>query len=102
MGIFIVVDSCVASFRANGYVANNSDATVEAIAKGAERLSELGRLQYEFLESHSEIANNIFKSDFSDGTVIVCNYSDAAFNFGGRKIAPMSYTVFSESSPKID
>lgn len=54
----------------------------------------MGYLQFEYFESHNEIAPNIFKSEFSDGSVIICNYSDSEFKYKHSKIPPMDYRLF--------
>lgn len=67
---------------------------VAEIKKGSDLLDKMGYLQFEYFESHNEIAPNIFKSEFSDGSVIICNYSDSEFKYKHSKIPPMDYRLF--------
>ena len=68
--------------------------SVSAIKKGYDLMLKIGRLQYEFLESHEEIAPMVFKSLFSDSTEIICNYSAKAFSYRDKAVSPLSYEVF--------
>ncbi len=71
--------------------------TVSEIKKGREHLKEMGYLQYEFLDNHEEIAPNVFKSEFSDGSVIISNYTDKAFAYNDETIDSMSNKLFKPS-----
>ena len=50
-------------------------------------------LQYEFMESHDELANDVFRTTYSDGSEVVCNYSDKAFVYRGETVKPMDYKL---------
>lgn len=67
---------------------------VSEIKKGAELLEKMGYLQLEYFNSHKEIAPKVFRSEFSDGSVVICNYSDADFEYRNSRIAPMDYRLF--------
>ena len=54
----------------------------------------LSHLQWEFMEDHCQLSENITKTTFSNGTEILCNYSKNDFQYNGKKIAPLSYEVF--------
>ena len=43
-------------------------------------------LQYEFMESHDEIAKDVFVTKYSDGSEIVSNYSDKDFAYRGKTV----------------
>ena len=66
---------------------------VQAIQQAYETHKKLSWLQYEFLEDHCEIAPGIMCSIFSDGTIILCNYTDAAFDYEGTPVPPMDYAI---------
>lgn len=70
--------------------------SVSAIKKGYDLLQEIGHLQYAFFEEHKEVEPNVFLSRFSDGTEIICNYTDSDKKYKGEKIAPKSYKVFAK------
>ena len=55
----------------------------------------LKHLQYEYLEDHAEIAPDVFRSRYSNGEEVVCNYTDKPFAYGGAAVAPFAYGIFS-------
>ena len=67
--------------------------SVQNVKKGFDEFETLKRLQYETMEEHTEIADKIFKSVFSDGTSIISNYGDADALIDGKTVKPMSYIV---------
>lgn len=50
-------------------------------------------LQYEFMESHDEIAKDVFLTRYSDGSEVVSNYSEKVFSYKGKKIPAMDYKL---------
>ena len=71
--------------------------SVKAIKKGSDLIDELGYLQYEFLDQHKEISDNIYLSKYSDGSEIVCNYTDKPFTYRGEAVNPVSYKLYTPS-----
>lgn len=65
----------------------------QAIQKAYETHKKLSYLQYEFLEDHSEVAPGVMRSVFSDGTVILCNYSSGEYKNGDTVVPPLDYVV---------
>ena len=51
-------------------------------------------LQYEFMDYHGSIGDNVFLTRYSDGSEVVTNYSDKDFSCKGRIIKPMDYQLF--------
>ena len=45
-------------------------------------MKEYGYIQYLTMDDHEEIAPDVFKTTFSDGTVTICNYSKEPFAYG--------------------
>ena len=76
--------------------------SVAKIREGYEEFQCLRPLQYEFMENHEQLTENVFETTFSDGTRIVTNYSSEPFVCRGRTVKPMSYEVFwsAENQPK--
>lgn len=64
-----------------------------AIQKAYDTHKQLAWLQYEFLEDHCEIAPEVMRSEFSDGTVIICNYSAQPYDYKGTTVPSMDYAV---------
>ena len=58
---------------------------------------KLRHLQFEFMESHSEISPNVFLVKYSDGSEMVCNYNESSFDYMGKSVKPMSYELYKAS-----
>lgn len=71
-------------------------ASVTEIKKGYDDMLKLGYLQYEYLENHEEIVPNVFKSTFSDGSEIVCNYSSTTYQYQATNIEVNGYKLFKQ------
>lgn len=69
---------------------------VEAIRKGCDHLEEYGYLQYEFMDDHCELAEKVFRTTWSDGTELICNYSPESFNYKDVEVQPMNYKYFTK------
>jgi len=54
-------------------------------------------LQYEFMDSHSEIAPDVFLTEFSDGSKIVTNYTDKDFAYEGKTVKGKDYLLINPS-----
>ena len=55
----------------------------------------LKHLQFEYLEDHAEIAPDVFRSRYSNGEEVVCNYTDKPFAYHGTAVASFAYGIFS-------
>ena len=53
--------------------------SVEAIKRAYDEYEELKDLQYAFMENHEKLADNIYRTTFSDGTTITVNYNDLRY-----------------------
>lgn len=69
-------------------------ASVDAVRQGYDYLKEYGYIQYLTMEDHHSLAEGVYRTLFSDGTVTICNYSETPFTFKGEEIAPESWKVF--------
>ena len=65
--------------------------SVKVIKDGFDEYQPLAHLQYETLDDHEEIAPGLTRSVFSDGTQIICNYSDKAARYDGKDVPPLDY-----------
>ncbi len=70
--------------------------TTAKIKEGYDEFQKLKPLQYEFMTSHEKIADNVFKSVFSDGTAIVCNYGQTDYHYRNSIVKALDYSVFKE------
>ena len=66
---------------------------VDSVKRAYADAKMLEKLQYEFFEHHEEISDGLFMSTFSDGTRIVCNYSDKAAKYLDKTLEPYSYIL---------
>lgn len=66
----------------------------EPVKKAYDEYQPLKYLQYEFMDFHGEIAKDVFKTVYSDGSEVVTNYSAAPFEYRGKKIGSMDYALF--------
>ena len=76
------------------FIAYNDDA-VRKIAEAYHEYQPLKYLQYEFMQSHREIAPQVFLTTYSDGSETVCNYSKKSFTYKHRDVPSMDYVLFS-------
>ena len=58
---------------------------------------KLLHLQYEFMESHEEIAKDVYLVKYSDGSEMIFNYRTSLFEYRGRQVAAKEYELYSKS-----
>ena len=68
-------------------------ASVAKIKAGYDEYAALCHLQTTFMENHEQLEPGITRTSFSDGTTILCNYRDSAFEFQGKRVKPHDYLV---------
>ena len=59
-----------------------------------DRWQMLKHLQFEYMEDNVEIAPDVFRSIYSNGQEVVCNYRDTPFEYRGISVEPFSYGLF--------
>ena len=52
-------------------------------------------LQYEFIQEHKKIADNVFLTLYSDGTEFITNYNKTPFIYKGQTVAAEDYKMLS-------
>ena len=75
----------------------NSYKNLTPIKTAYDEYQPLKYLQYEFMESHDEIAKDVFLTTYSDGSETLCNYSSDAFVYRGTTVKPMGYALIKPS-----
>lgn len=65
-----------------------------AVKEGYDYLKEYGHLQYETMEDHCALADGVYRTLFSDGTVTVCNYSGTPYVYEGTTVGAESWRTF--------
>ena len=68
--------------------------TAAFVKKGYDEFEALSDLQFEFMEQHEQLAPNVFRTAFSNGAEIICNYTDSDYVHKGQTIAPNRYRLF--------
>lgn len=56
----------------------------EEIKALTDEYEELALLQYEFMEKHEEIRENVFATEYSDGTRIICDYNTLTYQIAEK------------------
>lgn len=57
----------------------------------------LKHLQYAFMENHKELSKDVFLTVYSDGDEVLTNYSAKPFDYKGKTVASLDYTLFKAS-----
>ncbi len=58
---------------------------------------KLRHLQYEFMESHEELAQDVFLVKYSDGSEMIFNYRTTPFEYRGRTVKAKEYELYNPS-----
>jgi len=64
------------------------------VKKGCDEFDALSDLQFEFMEQHEQLAPDVFRTAFSNGAEIICNYAERDYVHNGQAIAPNRYRLF--------
>ncbi len=79
--------------RPTFYFANYRKLGYKPIKEAYDEYQPMKHLQYEFMENHSEIAPNVFLTEFSNGESIITNYTDKDFDYKGNKVKAKDYLL---------
>ncbi len=71
--------------------------SIDALKRAWDEFSKLKHLQLEFMDSHEEIAKDVFITRWANGDEIVSNYSDKDYQYKGNIVKPLKY-VFVKAS----
>ena len=69
-------------------------ADLRSIKAMYDRWQPLKHLQFAFLDDHAEIAPEVFRSRYSNGEEVVCNYTEKPFAYRGETVAPLDYRLY--------
>lgn len=75
-------------------------ASVKKIKQGYDDFESVRKLQLEFMESHDQLADEVFRTGFSDGTVIITNYGNNPFVYKDKTVAPVGYLITQEKDAR--
>ena len=72
---------------------------VPYIKKAFDEFKPVRHLQFEFMRSHSKVADGVYLTEYENGERTVCNYNDTPFVFEGKTVAPVSYILIAPKKP---
>ena len=58
-------------------------------------------LQYEFIDDHREVSENVFTTVYSDGSEIVTNYTDSDFTYKGEIVKAQDFRLYKANEVSI-
>ncbi len=64
------------------------------VKKGYDDFNVLADLQLEFMEQHEQLAPDVFRTAFSNGSELIVNYGSTAFSYKNTAIPPMQVKRF--------
>lgn len=64
------------------------------IKQAYDEYQPLKYLQYEFIQKHETVAENITRTTYSDGSEVVTNFSDKPFEYKGEIVAAKDFKLF--------
>jgi hypothetical protein len=86
--------------RPSYYWAINKNCDFGVLKEAYDEYEKRKHLQYEFMEYHGKLADNVFITRYSDKTRIVCNYGKEPYNYKGVEVKPMDYIIYKPSKQK--
>ncbi len=66
---------------------------VAAIKAGYDEFEPLRRLQFEFMDEHDQLAPEVFRTGYADGTAVITNYGETDYDYQGHTVPARSYRV---------
>ena len=67
---------------------------VDEIKKIYDQYQPMVYLQYEFMDFHGEIADNVFVTRYSDGSEVITNYTKKPFAYKGQTVPAEDFKLF--------
>ena len=78
------------------YFTNYKKFGLKPIKEAYDEYKPMRHLQYEFIDFHDEIAENVFITEFSNGEIIVTNYSNTDFTFKNKIVKAKNYKLYND------
>ena len=75
----------------------NNYKNLKPIKEAYDEYQKSKHLQYEFMDSHRQIQDGIFETEYSDGTKVVTNYTDKEFFYNAQSVPAMDYKIFAQN-----
>lgn len=67
---------------------------IDAVAEAYREYLPMLHLQYEFIDRHQQLEKGVFLTGYSDGSVVIVNYSDKPYEYEGSIVGPRDYKLF--------
>lgn len=74
------------------YTATNVK-NVPKIKEFYDEYQKVAHLQLEFMQEHKKLADDVYLTVYGDGSRVVTNYTNAPYEFEGKKVAAMDYLL---------
>lgn len=68
---------------------------IDAVAEAYREYLPMRHLQYEFIDRHERLDKDVFLTGYSDGSVVVVNYSNKPYNYADTLVNARDYKLFS-------
>jgi len=68
------------------------------VKKIYDRYQKVSRLQYEFMDDHREISKGVFLTKYSDGSIIITNYTKKPFEYCGAVVPAEDFALIEPSN----
>jgi len=68
-------------------------ASVAKIKEGYDEFTARAHLQTEFMERHERVDTDVYRTVYADGSEMICNYRQTAFDYKGRTVAPLRHIL---------
>ncbi len=66
---------------------------VSKLKEAYDEFKDMAHLQLQFMESHEEIAQDVYKTVYEDGSEVIINYADTPYQYGDTLIQSQDYNV---------
>ncbi len=86
--------------RPSYYWAINKNCDFGVLKEAYDEYEKRKHLQYEFMEYHGKLADNVFITRYSDKTRIICNYGKDPYIYKGIEVKPMDYIIYNSKKQK--
>lgn len=67
---------------------------IDAVAEAYREYLPMLHLQYEFIDRHQQLEKGVFLTGYSDGSVVIVNYSDKPYEYEGSIVGARDYKLF--------
>ena len=66
--------------------------------EGYDEYARRSDLQYHFMDRHEKVAEGVFRTVYSNGARMVCNYTEETVEVDGKTVPPLDYVIESKAN----